>query len=314
MKRNQNLIGTLILGLAALVWGGSFSVQSVAADKGIKGFQLNGIRCLIGAAALLILLVVMQRIKREPLVPKSPDVRKRLLIGGIVCGIFLAISVNFQNFGIIFYPDGVPTEARTSFLTALYVILVPIFSVFLGKKLPPPVILGALVATVGIYLLCLSEGLDGFYFADVLVLICAVTFALHILAIGHFGAGLDGVMLSAAQFLVCGVISMILSLCFEQFVWEDVKSALPQILYMGLGSTGMGYTLQVIGQKYATPTVASITMSLESVFGALIGWMVLGNALNGAEIVGCSLMFVAIILAQIPFEFKKKPKDQNAVG
>lgn len=311
MKLNRNLIGTLILGLAALVWGGSFSVQSVAADKGIPGFQLNGVRCIIGAAALLLLLAVMQRIKKEPLVPKSPNVRRRLLIGGIVCGILLAVSVNFQNFGIIFYPDNVPNEARTSFLTALYVILVPIFSVFLGKKLSLPVAFAAIVATVGIYLLCLADGLEGFYLADVLVLICAVTFAFHIIAVGHFGDGLDGVMLSAMQFIVCGVISMILSLCFEPFVWADVLDAMPQILYMGLGSTGMGYTLQVIGQKYATPTVASITMSLESVFGALIGWMVLGNALSGREILGCSLMFGAIVVAQIPFEPKKK---KNAVG
>ena len=311
LKINRNLIGTLILGLAALVWGMSFTMQSMAADKQVPSFQFNSIRSFIGGGALLILFVVMQKMRHRPLLPTDKPTRKRLLIGGLVCGTLLAISINFQNFGIIFYPDGVPTEARSSFLTALYVILVPIFSVFLGKKLPLPVIAAVGVVTAGIYLLCLSDGLGGFYMADVLVLICAVMFAFHILSIGYFGEGLDPILLSIAQFFVCSILSGLLSLCFEDFSWEIIRSALPQILYMGICSTGMGYTLQTIGQKYASPAIASITMSLESVFGALFGWMILGHGLSGRELIGCALVFAAIVLAQIPFPFPKKKEKKH---
>ena len=306
LKLNRNLFGSLILGLAALVWGLSFTMQSMAADKQVPAFQLNGIRMFIGAGALLLLYVLMQSSQRKPIFTADKPTRRRLWIGGLICGTFLAISVNFQNFGIVYYPDGVAAEARASFLTALYVILVPIFSVFLGKKLSPSVVVAVGVVTIGVYLLCLSNGLDGFYLADLLVLICAFTFAGHILSVDRFGEGLDPLLLSIMQFFVCGVISSVLSLIFEPLSWEIIRDALPQILYMGLGSTGVGYTLQTIGQKYASPSLASITMSLECVFGALFGWLILGNALSPRELIGCVLVFAAIVLAQIPMPVKKQ--------
>ena len=309
LKMNRNIIGSLILGLAALVWGLSFTMQSMAADKQVPAFQLNGVRMLIGGVALSIVYAILQKSQRKPVIPPERTTRRRLLIGGLVCGLFLAVSVNFQNFGIVYYPDGVAAEARASFLTALYVILVPIFSVFLGKKLSPAVVVAVGVVTVGVYLLCLSNGLSGFYLADFLVLICAFTFAGHILSVDRFGDGLDALLLSILQFFVCGIVSMILSLIFEPFSWEIIYYALPQILYMGLGSTGVGYTLQTIGQKYASPSVASITMSLECVFGAIFGWLVLGNALSVREIIGCALVFTAIVLAQIPMPNPLKKKE-----
>ena len=154
----------------------------------------------------------------------------------------------------------------------------------------------------GIYLLCLSGGIDAIYLGDVLIFLCAISFSWHIIAIDHYVDTVGGVRLSMLQFLVCGILSSLLSLCFEgqDVVFSNLLSAAPQLLYLGLGSTGIAYTLQIIGQKYAEPTVASITMSLESVFAALGGWLISGNRLSLRELGGCTLVFVAIVLAQLP--------------
>jgi drug/metabolite transporter (DMT)-like permease len=229
-----------------------------------------------------------------------------MLIGGALCGVFLAISVNLQQFGLALYPAGAASEARAGFLTALYVVIVPIISVFVGKKIKAPMWIAVAVATVGIYLLSLSGGLDSIYFGDVLVFCCAISFSLHILVVDRYGDPVGGILLSMMQFLVCGVISGILSLCFESVDWANVLAATPQILYLGIMSSGIAYTLQIYGQKFAEPAVASITMSLESVFAALGGWLISGNTLTLPEFCGCALVFVAILVAQIPQFFEKK--------
>ncbi len=220
----------------------------------------------------------------------------------LVCGICLAISVNFQQFGIAAYPKGVSSEARAGFLTALYVILVPIFSVCLKKKVGVPVLMGVVIAVIGVYLLCFSGGVSGFYLGDVLVFLCAISFALHIMSVDRFVAITGGVKLSIMQFSVVAVISAVLALIFEfeQISISNILAAAPQILYLGVMSSGVAYTLQIVGQKYAEPTVASITMSLESVFAALGGWVISGNSLTFRELIGCSLVFLAIIVAQLP--------------
>lgn len=313
MKALKNLKGSLILALAALIWGLAFVAQSDAADK-IPPFLVNGIRSFIGAAALLLLLWWQCARSRQPLFSKDRRTLKKTLIGGTVCGILITVSCNLQQVGLTLYPDGVASEARAGFLTALYVILVPIISLFTGKRLRLTLVGAILIAMGGIYLLCLSGGLDAIYLGDVLIFLCAISFSLHILAIDRYVDAVGGVRLSMLQFLVCGILSTILSLLFEgeAIVLDGLLSAAPQLLYLGLGSTGIAYTLQIVGQKYAEPTVASITMSLESVFAALGGWLIAGNRLSLRELGGCTLVFVAIILAQLPEKATVAPQNTTA--
>ena len=216
------------------------------------------------------------------------------------------MAINFQQFGIAAYSKGVASEARAGFITALYVILVPIFSIFLKKKVGLPVLLGVIIAISGIYLLCFSKGVSGINIGDFLIFLCAVSFALHIMSVDKFVGFTGGVKLSIMQFLVAAVVSGILALIFESDKIEmgNILAASPQILYLGIMSSGVAYTLQIVGQKFAEPTVASITMSLESVFAALGGWLISGNALTTRELLGCGLVFVAILVAQTPSKIK----------
>ncbi len=299
MNKFNNLKGTLILGTATVIWGLAFVAQSGAADL-IPSFAFNAMRSFIAAAFLFLLRPLLNRKAKIPFIPKDKKDKRTFFSATLICGVLIAVSVNFQQFGLAFYPDGAAAEARAGFLTALYVILVPIFSVFLRKKIRPVVWVGVVIAMAGIYLLCLSGGLDAVYLGDVLVFCCAVSFALHILAVDRFVEKIDGVRLCCMQFLVCGIISAVLSLIFETVSVENIISAAPQILYLGIMSSGIAYTLQIIGQKYAEATVASITMSFESVVAALGGWFISGNTLAGRELLGCVLVFAAIIISQLP--------------
>lgn len=300
MKLN-NLKGSLILITAALIWGLAFVAQSGAADV-VPPFIINALRSFIAAAVLYLFNLIINFKETVHFFPSEKVGKKKYLTAAVVCGICLAVSVNFQQFGISAYSDGVATEARSAFITALYVILVPVFSVFLRKRVSPAVWLAIIVAIIGIYLLCFSGGIGGIYLGDGLVFCCAISFALHIMAVDKFVGITGGIKLSIMQFTVVGIISLMLSLIFEldTLSLSNIMSAAPQILYLGVMSSGVAYTLQVVGQKYAEPSVASISMSLESVFGALGGWVISGNALQSREIFGCALVFVAIVIAQIP--------------
>lgn len=308
MKHN-NLKGSLILITAALIWGLAFVAQSGAADL-VPPFIFNALRSYIGAFALYLFYLLMNRKDKKPFFPTEKPNRKKYYISGIVCGLCLAVSVNFQQFGIAFYPKGVASEARAGFITALYVILVPIFSVFARKKLNPIIWVAVVIALFGVYKLCFSGGFGQIYLGDILVFCCAICFSIHIMAVDKFVALTGGVKLSIMQFLVCGTFSLILALIFElpQISIQNIISAAPQILYLGIMSSGVAYTLQIVGQKYAEAAVASISMSLESVFAALGGWIISGNSLSLSEILGCALVFVAITVAQIP-EFIKNQTD-----
>ena len=310
MKFFNNVKGSAILALAALIWGLAFVAQAQAADL-VPPFAFNSIRCFIGSAALFAALSVKSIKTKKPIFPTEKVKIKEMLIGGILCGIFLAVSVNFQQFGLSVYPEGSASEARAGFITALYVVLVPVVSMFFGKK-SNVIIWGAVaIATCGIYLLSLSEGLHNIYLGDLLMLGCALTFTFHILVIDRYGEPVGEMLLSALQFLVAGIISGLLSLCLETVVWEGVLTAAPQLLYMGIMSSGVAYTLQIYGQRYAEPPVASLTMSLESVFAALGGWIISGNTLTPREFGGCALVFTAIVLAQLPQFFGKKKETET---
>ncbi len=304
MNKN-NIKGSLILITAALIWGLAFVAQSGAASL-VPPFTFNALRSFIGAAALYIFYKITNKTQRLSFFPTEKPERKKYLLAGLICGLCLAVSINFQQFGIAAYPKGVASEARAGFITALYVILVPIASVFFRKKINLSVWIGVLIAIVGIYMLCFSGGIGGIYLGDVLVFLCAISFTSHIMAVDRYVSLTGGVKLSIMQFIVAGFVSLLLGAIFEfnAINLQNILAASPQILYLGIMSSGLAYTLQIVGQKFAEPAVASISMSLESVFAALGGWLISGNSLSNRELLGCALVFVAIITAQLS-DFKK---------
>lgn len=317
MKKNsglKNLKGSLILSLCALIWGISFAAQASAAEH-LPSFFINGFRSMIGALFLAAFVCIYSKVKKEPVFPKAPGERKRFFKAGLICGILLTVSVNLQQFGIAAYPAGVASEARGGFLTALYVILVPMFAIFSRKKPSVLVWLAGAVALGGIFLLCFSGNLGGFYFGDLLMIACAFAFTFHIFAIDRFGVGIFGPLLCMMQFAVCSVLSFVLSLVVGEFgaiTAESFSAGLPYLLYVGVACSGIAYTLQIIGQKFAEPAVASLSMSLESVFAALGGWMLRGSSLSFREVVGCAIVFLAILMAQLPELHEQRLKNKKA--
>lgn len=300
MKYN-NLKGSLILITAAIIWGFAFVAQSGAASL-VPPFTVNALRSFIAAAALYIFYRISGMKNPEPFFPKDSKIKKSYFAGGVSCGICLAISVNLQQFGIAAYPENAAAEARTGFITTLYIIFVPLISAFFGKKIRPVIWVSVLAATVGFYLLCFSGGASGIYLGDMFVLLCAITFSFHIMAIDKYVSVTGGIKLSVMQLFLCGVISSVLAIVFEsdELTLSAVLSAALPILYLGIMSSGVAYTLQIVGQSFAEPTVASISMSMESVFAALGGWLFSGATLTAREIAGCALVFAATIAAQLP--------------
>ncbi len=316
MKRN-NLKGSIILCTAALIWGLAFVAQNEASS--VPSFAVNCMRSVISAVFLFVILLIKNAKSKTKIIPANKKQRKTVLLGGLLCGVLLTISVNFQQFGIAFYPKGAAVEAHSGFITALYVIIVPIVSVFFRKKVSPSVWVAVAVSLIGFYLLCFSGGIGGFYKGDIFVFVCAVAFSGHILVVDKFVEDIGGIRLCMLQFAVCGVLSGILSALFEysKLNLNDIITAAPYIIYLGIMSSGIAYTLQIVGQRYAEPSIASISMSLESVFAALGGWFA-GNVLHfgeeriltAPEIVGCVLVFAAVILAQLPPP-RKRQKTVN---
>ena len=296
---NRRLQGTLILMITAIVWGISFVSQSVSMEL-IEPNTFCGIRTLIGAISLVPVILVMDSSKKKKGI-KTDYNKKTLILGGVVCGIILCASATVQTYGLKY-----TTAGKAGFLTAMYMVLVPIYSLFLGKKIRPATALSVLIAVIGMYFLCIKEGFK-LEIGDLLVLVCAFIFAFHILAVDYFSPRVDGVKLSFLQFLVCGTINIILMFLFEKPVMSEILKCTVPILYSGIMSCGVAYTLQIIGQKYAEPTVSSIVMSLEAVFAALAGWILIGQAMTLREIFGCILMFTAIIIVQLP----EKKKAQS---
>lgn len=305
MKKHQILSSFLLL-TAAIIWGFAFVAQEKLSDS-VPPFTVNAIRSLIASAVLIPVAAVSRRIQGKRLLENNPADRKKLLKAGVICGVMLCVSVNLQQFGIALYPAGAPASAHSGFLTALYIIFVPLFGLFLHKK--PGLFVGAAVilATVGLYFLCLYDGFGALYAGDIVVLICGMAFAVQILCVDRYIGEVDGVKLSAIQFFVTGVLSVILMLIFEKPDVSAILAAWQPLLYLSIFSSGVGYTLQIIGQKYASsPTLASILMSMESVF-AVIGGVIFMHAVpKPNEWIGCSIMLIAIIIAQLPGDRLKK--------
>ena len=305
--KNNRTIGILILLFTSIIWGLAFVAQDQVADS-IEPFTLNCIRCLIGAFVLLPVLLIKNKIQNRPVLEKDKSKRKKLIIASVLCGVSLCIGMNFQQFGIAFYPNDAAVSGRSGFITALYVVLVPILSLLLKKKLGINTIISVVLATIGLYLLCFSKGLDHVYLGDIIVLISALGFALQILFVDKYVGEIEGVKLSLLQFVVCGVLSGILMFIFEKPSINKIIEVILPILYLGGISSGIGYTLQIIGQKFSNnPTLDSIIMSLESVFAVLGGAIILNEHLSNNELIGCIIMFLAIIISQLPkLTFEKK--------
>ena len=292
MDRKQ-LKYSLLLGLTALIWGTAFVAQSQATDT-VGPFTFNAARLLVGGVVLLPVIRLMDTLRKRGGERAAPGSKRDLLMGGLCCGVVLFTASAFQQAGIAYTSVG-----KAGFITALYIVLVPLTGVLIGRRIGAALWAGVVLAVMGMYFLCMT-GETGVNRGDVLCLACALFFTMHILVIDRFSPKVDGVRLSAIQFFVAGALSFIAMLIFEKPDWSSVLAAWFPICYAGVLSSAVGYTLQIIGQKNVNPTLASLIMSLESVFSALSGWIILGQTLTALEIMGCVLMFAAIILAQLP--------------
>lgn len=288
----ENTKGNLILMLTAFIWGTAFVAQTTGLEH-IGPLTFNGVRSLLGALALLPVIFFLSRRK------KDTHSRRDLLVGGIICGLVFTVASTLQQIGLEYTEPG-----KAGFITALYIVIVPIIETFMGKKLQKNTVFAVILSLVGMYLLCITEGFS-ISKGDLLILLCAVFFSFHILVIDKYSPKVDGVKLSAFQFLVAGVICCTLSVPFETQDFNKILDASGALLYTGIMSSGVAYTLQIIGQKYTSPVLATIIMSLESVFAALAGWVILKDVMTTREIVGALLMFIAILSAQLPEGFFK---------
>lgn len=293
MKKEQ-IKGSLSLFLAAIIWGVAFVAQSVGMDY-VGPFTFNCVRTLIGGIVLIPCIAFLNR--GEAKKKMTGTEKKRLLLGGICCGIALTTGSTLQQFGIMY-----TTVGKAGFITAFYIIIVPILGLLLGKKCGLSVWISVVIALAGLYFLCITDGFS-IGKGDIYVFLCAIAFSIHILVIDYFTQFNDGVKMSCIQFFVCGIICFVPMMLFEHPEISTILLAWKPILYAGVMSCGVAYTLQIVGQKNMNPTVASLILSLESVTSVIAGFLVLHQNLSHRELIGCGLMFVAIILAQLPEKF-----------
>ena len=296
MNKTKN---TFLLLLTAFIWGVAFVAQSVGMDY-VGPLTFNASRFIIGAIFLIPCIAFLDKLKEKENqaacknIPAVPQNKKVLITGGICCGIAIAAASTLQQYGIAY-----TTVGKAGFITALYIVIVPILGIFLKRKPRLIIWFSVLLALVGLYFLCMTDSLS-FSKGDTLVLLCAFVFSLHIMIIDHFSPMVDGVRMSCIQFAVAGVLCGIPALIFEHPTFSSLIAAWAPILYAGILSCGVAYTLQIVAQKNYDPTVASLLLSLESVFSVLAGWVILHQALSPREIFGCVLVFIAIILVQLP--------------
>ena len=303
MKKIRN---ALFLLCAALFWGVAFVAQDVGGEI-VEPFTFTSSRYLLGGITLLVLSFITDGIKKKKYgkVERTKEERKKgiklLFIGGIVCGAVLTVATNLQQIGLNY-----TTAGKSGFITACYIVLVPIIGLFFRKKCPFFVWIAVAMTLVGLYFLCLSDGFDGFNKGDLITLGCSVAFAGHILSISYFVSRVDGIKLTCVQCFVCSIVSAVPMLLFETPTFAALAEAWLPLLYTGIFSAGLAYMFQSLGQKDLNPTLASIIMSSESVISVIAAWLILHQTLTIKEIIGCIIIFVAIILAQLP-ERNKQP-------
>jgi drug/metabolite transporter (DMT)-like permease len=286
----KSLRGSLLLLLGSVIWGAAFVAQRVGMDH-MGPFSFNGIRMLLAAAVMTPVTLLAER-KKSPETVTDPKDQRR---AGLLCGVMLFAASSLQQMGLV-----TTTAGKAGFITALYVVLVPVAAWLLFRKNPGRIIwLGVALAVVALYFLCIpAEGftLQG---GDLLEFGCAVCYTVQILCVDHYAPKVSGVRLARDEFLITGVLSLLIALFTETITWEGIREALIPLLYSGIMSSAVGFTLQIIGQRDTDPTVASLLMCLESVFAVLTGAIVLGEKMTVRETVGCVMMFSAVILAQL---------------
>lgn len=289
--------GSFLLLLTALIWGMAFVAQSVAMDS-IGPWTFTCVRSFVAGITLLVLIPFIDHTPK----PKDRKDKAMLVKGGILCGICLTGASMFQQAGIVS-----TTVGKAGFITALYVVLVPVFSLFLGKKMEKKMWLSIILAVAGLYFLCVKDSFS-LSSGDTLVMICAVMFAFHILVIDHYSPFVDGIRMSCIQFFICGIICFVGMWLFEEHSLSSLVNATVPILYAGILSSGAGYTMQIVGQRDTDPSLASLLLSLESVFAVIGGFLILHQVLTIRELFGCLLSFGAVLLAELPIErlFRKR--------
>ena len=289
--------GTIFLLITALIWGSAFVAQSIGMDY-IGPFTFSAARNVIAIIVLMPVILLFTDKRDDGTYPPiwqqlKPDAIT--LTGGAWCGLTLGIADTLQQVGIT-----MTTAGKAGFITAIYIVLVPLMGFFIGRKVPRIIVFCVILAMTGFYFLCINGDFE-IAFGDLLVFFCAIFFALHILVIDHFLLKkAHSIKMSWVQFAIAFLFSATLTILFESPTASMLWDAKWPILYAGGLSSGVAYTLQIVGQKYTEPTTATLILSLEAVFAVLAGWLILGEVMTGKEIVGSVLVFVAVILAQIP--------------
>lgn len=297
MKMSKQFKGSLSIILATVIWGSTFVAQSVGVDH-VGPFTFLSIRCFLAVFALLLVLFLRNR---KDFVKILTD--PRLWKAGIPCGVALFAATALQQIGLIY-----TTAGKGGFITTMYIILVPIFGLFLKQKPPKTVGISVVIAAVGLYLIS-GAGFTGINIGDVLMLGCAVAFAVQILIMDRVAGELNSMALNMSQALVCALVSGVCALIFDTTTWQGILDCWFPLCWAGIMSMGIAYTLQIVGQKAIEPTTASLLMSFESVFAAISGALLLNESFTLTEGIGCVLVFGAILLTQIPVKhMKKAPK------
>jgi len=311
----KTLRANLLLLLTAMIWGMGFVAQDVGMDY-MGPLTFNAVRLLLAGLALLPCIRLLDRIyqkragrKALTLKTMTKEQKRRLILGGVLCGTVMTGGVAFQQYGLLYSSPG-----KAGFITALYIVLVPLVGIFFKHRARYTVWIAVALCLAGLYFLSVTEALT-IGFGDVLLIVGAVFFTGHILVIAHFSPQTDGVRMSCLQFFVAAGIFGLLTLLFEQPTPAAVLKGWVPIVYAGVISSGVGYTLQIVAQRDTAPAVASLLMSLESVFAVLGQWVILGNLLTGRELFGCGLMFAGIVLSQLPGKKQKENRsDRMADG
>ena len=287
---------SFLLFITASIWGSAFIAQSLGMDH-VSPFTFTFVRTLIGALFLLPLIPILKALYKNKVKEKSYN-KKDLLLGSLCCGLCLITGESFQQFGLLTTDAG-----KAGFITSMYIIFVPIVSIFLGKKINRFIWIGVILSAIGLYMLCIKQDLS-IERGDFLIFLCAIAFAIHILVIDHYVKKVDAVALSCGQFFMASIMGLILLLIFDRqdLSYDDFIAALPAMAYAGIMSNGIAYTLQIVGQRGLNPTIATLIMSLESVMAVIFGVIFLQESLMQKEIIGCVLMFSAVIIAQCPFK------------
>lgn len=304
--------GNLLLLTAAIVWGCSLVAQKAGLEH-LGPFWFTALRCLLGGLVMIPIVFFMEKKKQQEFDMSDEEAglvqkyeKKEAVKAAICCGTLVGILIMFQQFGLPY-----TTVGKAGFITALYILITPIIGIFLGKKTTKVLWIGVAIGLVGMYMLCLYEGIQAITLGDVMMLGSAFFCSVHLHTIDHFVKKVDPVKLTCSQFIVAGIICIVPAVIFENISWKALTDCALPLMYASVFSCAVGYTLQTVGQKSTSPNMACLLLSLETVFALFAGWIFFGEVLSGHEYIGCTLMFAAIMISQLP---EKKCYDKSQVS